>query len=52
MLKSAIPFICKPIMQTLNVILNSGKFENHRKMELSLQYINREIRLMLITTYK
>ena len=26
MLKSAIPFICKPIMQTFNIILNSGKF--------------------------
>ena len=26
MLKSAIPFICKPIMQAFNIILNSGKF--------------------------
>ena len=26
MLKSAIPFICKPIMQAFNNILNSGKF--------------------------
>ena len=26
MLKSAIPFICKPIIQAFNIILNSGKF--------------------------
>ena len=26
MLKSAIPFICKRIMQAFNIILNSGKF--------------------------
>ena len=26
MLKSAIPFLCKPIMQAFNVILNFGKF--------------------------
>ena len=26
MLKSAIPFICQPIKQAFNVILNSGKF--------------------------
>ena len=43
MLKSAIPFICKPIMQAFNIILNSGKVQNHGKMELLFQYINREI---------
>ena len=26
MLKSAIPFICKPVMQVFNIILSSGKF--------------------------
>lgn len=26
MLKSAVPYMCKPIMQAFNIILNSGKF--------------------------
>ena len=26
MLKSAIPFICKPVMQVFNIIFNSGRF--------------------------
>ena len=26
MLKSAMPFICKPVMQVFNIILSSGKF--------------------------
>ena len=31
MLKTAIPIICKPIMQVLNIIFNSGKFPKSKK---------------------
>ena len=31
MIKSAIPIICKPLMQGFNVILNSGKFPKSLK---------------------
>ena len=48
MLKTAIPFICKPIILILFLILVNS--QNHEKMELLFQYINREISKMLIIT--